>query len=447
MRIQNKTFFVVVLIVICFAAMFLALSRRGEERAKDISEIESGKFNVVLIVIDTLRADHLALYDYPLNPAPFLNRIAEKSLVFENAYTTSSWTAPATASLFTSLYPFQHGVYTGMRAHMRQSKAEENIELNRIPDQITTIAEAFQDGGFKTYGVSDNLNICSLQGFVQGFNLFKTFDYAGAEKVNAQLKEWEQVIRDGGRYFLYIHYMDPHYPYHWNGDDTNAMDSEPEEIAKYDSEISYVDDAIEEMFDLYGWKDNTLLVITSDHGEEFHDHGGIQHGFTLYSEVTRIPLFFFFPEIGNEGERIKQRVSIIDILPTLRDIVGLPAGSSDEGISLVPMLSNEPLAERPLYAHLRREKGDTEKEIRMQSVVSADWKYIHSYPNTEELFNLKNDSKETVNMIDAAPEIAESLRAELIRFENTCSKYGQEKVTAPINNETRERLKSLGYVR
>ena len=165
--------------------------------------------NVVLIVLDTLRADHLPFYGYYKNTAPFLTELSTRSVVFENVFSASSYTSPATASIFTSLYPFQHGVYTGFF-----TSKQKKIELNRIPERIKTITEILKENGYETYGVADNINICKEEGFTQGFDKFKQFHYVQEQKMVQRLREWAGEIKAQNKYFLYIHFNDCHGPYH-----------------------------------------------------------------------------------------------------------------------------------------------------------------------------------------------------------------------------------------
>jgi len=381
------------------------------------------------------------------------------------------------ASIFTSLYPFQHGVVTGFLATKQiRNNVNPTIKLNRIPDEITTIAEVFKNAGYKTYAVADNLNICEEEGFTQGFDKFQNYTplngdlYEGADVVNNKLGEWEKTIKSQHPYFLYIHYMDPHYPYHGRSPWYEKSDIRPLDlISAYDSEISYVDAKIKEMFGLFGWHSNTLLVVTSDHGEEFLDHGGVGHGKTLYSEVVRVPLLMYFPEGGLENRRIENNVSLIDILPTLREFIGLAREENDEGVSLVPFLRRKGFnftgiilflrekvmgfKKRCLFSHLWRKKGEAsgknslykEDTIR-KAVIQGDWKHILTLPDFEEVFNLRRDSKERLNIITVVPTITQELRSKLTHFEDNCKKYSQEEVEVPVTEEGLDKLKSLGYL-
>ena len=238
------------------------------------------KPNIILIVIDTLRADHLPFYGYQKNTAPFLDSISNQCFVFDNACAASSWTAPSTASIFTSLYPFQHGVITGFFATEKLQKDNMEIVLNKIPDVIPTIPEILRSIGYKTYGFAANINISQKLGFARGFDVFAHTNDTPADVLNREIIKWSGNMKASSPYFLYIHYNDPHFKYRkrkpWYQKNEDAI---LDTISAYDSEISYVDEKIREIFDLLELADsNTLLIITSDHGEEFNDHGDLGHG-------------------------------------------------------------------------------------------------------------------------------------------------------------------------
>jgi len=175
-------------IILCFFVISIFFNSCSKNQNKD--------FNIVLIVIDTLRSDHLSFYGYEKQTAPFLNQLSKNSVIFTNTYSSSSWTAPATASIFTSLYPFQHGVILGIRGFKMDRKFNPDIKVIKIPDELATIPEILKGLGYKTYGVSDNWNIDHRMGFTRGFDKFSNFGYKSATVVNQQIEknydgEWE----------------------------------------------------------------------------------------------------------------------------------------------------------------------------------------------------------------------------------------------------------------
>jgi len=410
-------------------------------------------FNVVLIVIDALRSDHLPFYGYEKNTAPFLWELSKKSVVFENVFSTSSWTAPATASIFTSLYPFQHGVLMGLLAVRNAQQTDPTIKVNKIPEEIETIAEVLKKKGYQTYGISDNLNIGKMEGFTQGFDKFKTFMYEKAPAVNAVVKKWKKELLANGKYFLYIHYMEPHAPYHarepWY---KHHEDNRKSNISAYDSEINFVDQHIKELFELFQWENNTLLIITSDHGEGLWDHGLMAHGNTLYREEIQVPLMMYFPG-GITSRRISTNVSIIDIIPTVRDLIGLPKDKNNEGVSLVPLIENREydlLNSRNLFSYLwvktKGGKINTLKEIEWKTTIYKKWHLIIKMPEKRRLYSLLLDKKERENKFEAARDTAAQLEKRFENFMKKSKKYKQKSVKHKLDKKETDKLKSLGYV-
>ncbi|MCP4220829.1 MAG: sulfatase [bacterium] len=404
--------------------------------------------SVVLIVIDTLRSDHLPFYGYKKNTAPFLWELSKESALFENSFSTSSWTSPATASIHTSLYPFQHGVLMGLLAIRNAQRIDPNVKINCIPEEITTIAEVFKARGYNTYGVADNLNIDNRQGFTQGYDKFRTFMYKSAATVNGTVKKWSVKMKKEGKYFLYLHYMDPHAPYHgrepWH---TPHEDNRKNRISSYDSEINYVDQHIEELYRLFNWDKNTVIIVTADHGEGLWDHGLMGHGKTLYREELQVPLFFYLP--GADGKPLKGRfpenVSVIDILPTIRDYMGFPASEVDAGVSLMPLVEKKPneLDKRNIFAHLWVKTKDV---VEWKTTIYKSWHFLNKLPEMRRLFSLLLDPKEKENRYQKGKEIADQLEKRYEDFVKVCRKFKARTFNIKLDKKKTDKLKSLGYV-
>jgi len=315
--------------------------------------MEARRPNVLVVVVDTLRADHLSFYGYPVETAPFLAAQAARSVVFENAWSTSSWTAPAAASLFTGVYPVEHGVHLGVNAVEMLQRGGAKVTLDRVPDALETLPELMRGLGYRTFGVSDNPNVSEAQGFAAGFDRFENYDYAGAPRVNASVEALLPEIGSAERWFVYLHYMDPHQPYHPRRrylQRPRGADAHAASRAAYDSEIGWVDEHIRRAFELLRVDDATLVVFAADHGEEFGDHGGTSHRFKLYEELTRVPFFLRVPDLP--PRRVTVPVSLVDLRPTLRALLGLPPSEQDSGVDLTPVMAaagNAP-AERALFA-------------------------------------------------------------------------------------------------
>lgn len=441
---KKKAFILTLAALLCALAVYnLGLS--GPARRADGAGPTS-RPNVVFIVIDTLRADHLSFYGYPHETAPFLASLASRSAVFERAFSSSSWTAPAMASVFTSLLPSQHGVTTGFMVFQNRGP-RQTIELNALPRHVSVMGERFREAGYKLFGVADNLNIGEEMGFTRGFDRFETRRYQGAPTVNAKVEEWMPEIKAAAPYFLYLHYMDPHLPYHkrtpWFKEGKDRLQTA---INAYDSEIRYADEHIKELFELFGWSDDTVVVFLSDHGEEFREHGRVGHGQQLYTESIHVPLVISLP--GTAPRRVADFVQIIDILPTLCEALGLPMDPAWRGRSLLPELGG--VAGRiaaPIFSELLRpaEHG----AIALRSVIAAELHLIEeeweSASPKSELYDLVADFGERENLLPEAEVERTELRA---RFEMLAAHEIEkgESVSVEMGEEEIEKLKALGYV-
>jgi arylsulfatase A-like enzyme len=439
--------------------------------------------DIVLIVIDTLRADRLPFHGGE-RTAPFLETLSRRAAVFANAWSASSWTAPATASLFTSLYPLQHGVWTGYLAAQDRA-GDELVQINCIPPATQTLPEFLQEQGYRTFGIGDNLNIGTAEGFDRGFDQFVTFDYEGADRVQEVLEQWAVEIGESSPSFVYLHYMDPHVPYHLHEDfqvaarepspwpDLTTLGKKPwEELCKrrnldpaaaesyqaieswlqhrvqsYDSEILYLDDRIRRALQILGVGKDDLLILTADHGEEFADHGRLGHGYQIYPELLRVPLLFCWPEGGIETCRISSTVSLLDLLPTLRDLLGTPAAAEDQGRSLWPALQGQSLAEERFYP--MRVNDTLKPPGHKMGVVDGSWYLIRNHPGDRlELYDLAQDPSTRVDLAAEQPDLTARLHQDLQSFTQSLPilerTFSEPRV---LSEETQRHLQELGYVR
>lgn len=434
-----------------FAAFALALVSLLVGCERPSSRPESPP-NLVLIVIDTLRADRLSFYGHERETAPFLASIASRSLVFERAHSPSSWTAPAMASLFTSLHPFQHGVHVASLAADRES-----FEVKTLPKSVATLPESLSAAGYSTFGVTDNQNVSALPGFDRGFDEFVSTNYESAEAVNRTLVEWRERILSSEPYFLYVHYMDPHLPYNerepWFSENlahapaTRANAEHGEDLARYDSEIRWVDTHVEALFEAFGWaKDNTVVVVTSDHGEEFGDHGGTQHGRTLYAEVLDIPLVVFSADRWPEATRVKRRVSLTDVAPTFLELAGQRAAAEHVGRSLV---AEETTGSSDLiYSQLVREEDPTGKvrgRSEMRAIIGPRFKLVVRDEDAGELFDLAADPHESRDVSSDHPDTVDRLGRAFDTVVQESPKHPPGTARVSLSPKQVKKLKALGY--
>ncbi len=426
-------------------AVALALCLGCEPRA----EPEAPRPNLVLIVIDTLRSDRLSFYGHSANTAPFLASLAEQSLVFTNAHSTSSWTGPAMASLFLSLHPFQHGMHIASLGADRES-----FEVKVLPDSVPTLAESLREVGYETYAVTDNQNVSEEPGFSRGFDRFASTHYESAVVVSQTLDAWRDDILSSQPFFLYVHYMDPHLPYNarepWYGENSAAgeEDDNADTLARYDSEIRYVDQFVEKLFDSFDWGDDTVVVVTSDHGEEFGDHGGYQHGRTLYREVVDIPLLLHSPARWPTARRIDERASLIDIAPTFLALARHPGAPTHVGRSLLPE-DRAAAPERSVYTQLIWEDEGKGSRVRSESrgVIRGDFKFLDHDRAPDQLFDLGADQNEMQSVLAQHPEVAKRLAEDLSDAMESSPRFEPGTARIPLSPKQIEKLKALGYAK
>ncbi|MFC1852674.1 sulfatase [candidate division CSSED10-310 bacterium] len=411
------------------------------------------KPNFVVILIDTLRPDFLEAYGYPEQTAPFIARLAETSAVFEQAYSTSSWTAPAVSSLFTSNYPHQHGVVQGFFAYKirKQSIAEQAITINRLPSDITTLPEIFKQLSYTTFGVAANVNLGSEIGFKRGFDHYVHERRLPAKLFLEQVKKWQPELDQANPFFLYLHFNDVHGPYKKR----KAYFREPDDPkdylrAKYISEIGYVDEYLGKIYELLKKKENTIFVLVSDHGEEFFEHGQKGHGFKLYNELTHVLMIFHALNGRIKPQRIKVNTSLVDVLPTLIDLAGEKSRPKMKGLSLKPILENndqapmllQTLRERVLFAH--RYMSINQRHV--WAAFDRNYYLIERSKHEDELYDVNKDKKQRDNIYSKNQKQATDLHLELQRFKAQDHREKTEEIEIAVDDKLNKHLQSLGYV-
>lgn len=373
--------------------------------------------NAVVFLVDTLRADRLGAYGSPLGLTPRIDAFAAEGLVFERCISQSTWTKPAVASVLTGLRPHRHGV---LSAH------------SALPASVETLPEILRAAGFDTAAFGSNPHVFGAgQGFDQGFGVFEALapdaeePFASAERIVDAALAWLDA-RAGGPFFLYVHVIDPHFPYDAPGhagaafDDMEAAQSLPPGErdalrAAYDREVRYTDAQFGRFLDglaQRGLRADTLIVLLSDHGEEFFEHGGLaHHEGKMFEEVARVPLLLSTPGLpaAARGQRFQGVVEQVDVRATLVDALGLPADRAGSGTSLLLR------ALSPGSGGRDRALIETEDRGVKKAVVEERWKYVRKYgPGAgEQLYDLRADPGETVDVGAEQPLVLERLRAAL----------------------------------
>lgn len=424
--------------------------------------------NLVLILIDTLRQDRLSAYGYERVTSPFIDRLAREGALLDGR-TTASWTKPAATSLLTGLHPLRHQVATGN---------------DTLPLEAVTLAEILAARGFSTAAISSNGWVSRAWGQDRGFGQFLplwTMGYGRFPKapdVNGEVARVMPSLRPP--FFLFVHYLDPHMPYDpptaWDGGPLPpelaqlrplgraAFDFRgrelPLELAQaaselYDGEVRAADQGIEQLVSILGREqrlDGTLLVITSDHGEEFRDHGQMGHGKTLYEEVVRVPLIFHGPGLG-PGLRLG-RASLEDVAPTVLDLLGvqpaLPNGYAFDGRSLARELSGG-LGDSTTPAWLGYLEGEQGASL---AFAHAEYKVVLARdPYRKELYQLAEDPAERVNLLAGMPEFGPSasafgkLAGRLAEEYNRMYRRGLPRRSTVADAGLRDQLAALGYLK
>ena len=438
-------------------------SKDGTGKSGEASPVAAGP-NIVLITLDTFRPTHLASYGYELTTGPFLDRLVAESTVFTEAHSTSSWTAPSTSSLFTGLYPTRHGVTEGFLANQQRSEALEDmvgtkLRLNRMPEEIPTLPEVLQQAGYQTFGVASNINIGKEIGFDRGFERFRKMQDRDAEELARQVKTWTGEASPQAPTFLYLHFNDVHEPYEprpeWYVDPSGEEDSRIARlVAAYNSEISYLDQVLEDLYTSLDWQENTLLILVSDHGEAFGEHGQVGHQFSLHHVLMHALMVFHGPDLGIPRAKRRIHVSLIDVLPTLKDWLGVPITEGTDGRSLRPWLGEElpsmkeqrEFRRRTLFGHRQRFRVRQGRELEtLWAVVRGPWKLIDD-GKRQRLFHLEKDPGETRNRARFQEDLVLDMVQQLDDFRAQGIRTSDTQTEVELDLETLETLRSLGYI-
>jgi arylsulfatase len=438
--------------------------------------------NAIFIVIDALRADHVGVYGHRRPTTPGLDRFARRSVVFDRAYSATSWTLPSLASYMSSVYPSVHEV----------RNAPNRADHSALSDEFLTLAESLAAHGLHTAAVTAQPWISDRTGLTQGFETVRTVsdpaDPREAAELTDMLVEWLDREAEPP-FFLYAHYMGPHSPYEAPEGhagrftrelEPSALVQEFDELyrahdpfeayrmivaraaegglspadvaylkARYDEKLAYVDTQVDRFLqelERRGLMDTSVVVVTADHGEAFNEHGTIFHGQHLHEEVLRVPLIAHIP--GREPARIDSLVELIDLYPTFHEALGFEVPPRIQGTSLLPLLRGEP-GDGIVFA-----EGFGFK------IVTQGWSSLHPYSMTlhraetiefDGLYDLDADPFEQRDRTDSEPqivrrhrELAASIWSEMHDVRELWSARSRP---AELDDETRERLESLGYLR
>lgn len=342
------------------------------------SKVEQRPRNVILICWDTVRADHLGPYGYSLRPTtPALDALATRSTVFTDASATAGWTKPSVPSILTGLMPAEHGVFEG------SASFELGKTTDVLPESAVTLAEVFQGRGFRTAAFVKNAQLRPGNGFEQGFETYRD-EVGDARDIRWAGLDWLDSLQPEDSFFLYLHALDAHWPYAipdaaakrfvelervrmfqeksfkeivdriQDGEREFSADERDDLLALYDGAISYLDQQLGFLIEglaLRGLEEDTVIVLVSDHGEEFGEHGRIGHGHGLYQGLLQVPFVIHVP--GRAAQRVEHPTSLIDLYPTLLNVFGFASPPHLLGVDRLttPELDHPILAEHKAPNH------------------------------------------------------------------------------------------------
>jgi len=395
------------------------------------------RFNVLLITLDTTRADHLGCYGYEDALTPALDGLAKRGVLFERTYTSAPLTLPAHTSMFTGLYPLEHGLRTNGK--------------HRLSGDIPTLSEVFLAKGYDTGAFVASFVLHSKFGLNRGFQTYDD-DLTGSEPTDAALHR----SRDGnivvdralawlqGRvrkpFFCWVHLYDPHAPYLDHRDRFGDRFAE----RPYDAEVAFVDVQIDRLLKFLQTErldERTIVVVIGDHGEGLLQHQERRHGQMLYNSTLHVPWIISCPGTLPENQRIATPVSVADVYPTLIEALKLKGASRISGRSVMPAIRGKKLASRGLYAETNEpylESGWSP----LRCLISDNWKYIHT-PRVE-LYDLAQDPEETKNLAAEQDEQLRRLERRLTDLESGLQL--REGGVLQLSAADRQKLAGLGYV-
>lgn len=425
--------------------LILRLEKSPAARLEKLwSESDVEKPNVILITLDTLRADHLACYGYSDVRTPNLDSLARRGILFEQAATNSPLTLPAHCSILTGMYPTYHGV-----------RINGNTALN---EEQTTIAEILSAQGYQCGAFIGAFVLDGRWGLKQGFQhyddqfdlkKYKHIDLGaiqrpGNEVIDAALDWLEE--QKSTPFFAWIHLYDPHTPY--EPPEPYLSEYGPRGLAGlYDGEIAFMDEQIGRCLSWLednGLDESTILILVGDHGEGLGSHGEGTHGYFIYDYAIHVPLIIVTPFEVLRGVRVSSQVRVVDIFPTLMEIAAVTPTAETHGRSLLPLM----------FRPQKEEDGFAYAES-MSPNLQFGWSSIHSLRTTQykyidtpkaELYDLTRDPGEQTNLLRQYPDIAREMKDTLDRLMEETSRGAPTPQAANLDKETIEKLSALGYI-
>jgi arylsulfatase A-like enzyme/Flp pilus assembly protein TadD len=403
--------------------------------------VDRARLNLVVITLDTTRADHLGAYGNADAGTPVLDALAAQGVLFEQAMTTAPLTLPAHSSIFTGAFPPEHGV-------------RDNGGFFLGDDQVT-LAEVMKARGYRTGGFIAAYVLDRKWGIAQGFDTyFDDFEQSvrrggkssgdiqrpGNEVVDKALPWLESV--EGEPFFAWLHFYDPHTPYAPPEPFKSRFPGDP-----YSGEVAFMDAQVGRVVDFLsarGLLERTVVAVIGDHGESLGEHGEDAHGFFIYEAATRVPFILRTPFEQTRGRRVADPVRVVDLMPTVLDLLGIAPPDGAAGVSLAPLLTGE-----------RQELGLEGYAEAMYPLHHYGWSDLRALRSGRfkvidaprpELYDLQEDPNETRNVFDARRALGDRMVGRLRELEAGFSKVTAEQPSTDVDPEVRARLAALGYV-
>lgn len=397
---------------------------------------KDGNLNVLLITLDTTRADHIGAYGWSKAKTPNIDALAAKGVRFANAYCSTPLTLPSHCSILTGTYPLYHKI--------------RNNGSYYLGKEATTLAERLKERGYKTSAFVASFNVDSRFGVDQGFDTFddkfsedemlKTFrSERKADKVADSFIAWFDANYKE-KFFSWIHLFDPHMPH-------DPPSPYKEEFAGnlYDGEIAYMDFHFGRIIERLREKnvlDKTLIVVAGDHGEALGEKEELDHGIFIYDVTMRVPLIFYADKCLPESLVVDSRVRLIDVMPSILEMVKIPVNKEVQGTSLLPYIEGKKKEELSCYLETYY-PPETFGWSELVGLIDGNWKYIKA-PRSE-LYNLREDKNEENNLLDKESKTVAGLKKKLEEvIRNYSSKTEASRRT--LTHEEEDRLRSLGYL-
>lgn len=398
---------------------------------------QASELNILLITLDTTRADRLGCYGYKLARTPNLDKLARNGIIFDNAYCPVPLTLPSHISIFTGLEPIAHGVRNNGYY---------------LSSNVRTVTEVLKENGYKTAAFVSAFSVDSRFGLDRGFDLYDDMYQAGlpfksqnserrAEKTYANFNRWLEN-QGNDKFFCWVHYYDPHLPYSPPPPFSEEFSDRP-----YDGEIAYMDVYVGKVLDALtrkGLLENTIIIVAGDHGEGLGEKVEQGHGIFLYEETVKVPLLLYNRKIWPKSKRVKSRVGLVDIVPTIIELSGLKKEKiNTNGENLLEVIRRDNMEGRDilLESFYPREFFSWSELV---GLISGTYKFIQA-PRPE-LYDLSVDPEEKNNLISSSVNVTEEMKRKLEgRLLSSVNNNDQPGSSAPSARDL-ERLRSLGYI-